>query len=137
MPASLATDYQKLAYVARVTGHAVRLGLLETVLATKLTDTQIIVTIQRAETHSTTSGLRVKRYGMTMYSFVNRSGYWEKQDPITSWDEPTREVHVTVYVPPEERAAQREWEDLCHRPGTSASPLDNADRRFQQEVLGY
>jgi hypothetical protein len=126
------SHYQELATVVRLTGFHIRCGLLEEVGAVHIEDDRILVQINRVRAASQKMGLKVTHRGATLHEFTRDGTSWvRKAEPITVWWS-TDEYHTSVRTPAaEEIAAKRDWEDLCHRPGTGQTPLDNADRQRQ------
>lgn len=115
-----------LRQVRDTTGHHLRLGVLETVEAIQINPTKIVVLINRVGAKETRYGFEVFRRGATLHTFVLREGKWTVVPSITQW---WSSAELFTSAPVRER--DTEWEDMCHRPGTSRAPLDNTSRRMQ------
>lgn len=127
------SDYQPLVALRNCTGMTVRIGVFEKATGLRMEADRVLLLVERASITETRYGLVVKRKGNTIHEFRKQGDEWIRLKPFTVWydlDEP--EVHVAYPgQTPEEYRAKREWEDMCHRPGTDKSPMDNLARRQQ------
>jgi hypothetical protein len=121
-----------LATIHRLTGRAIRLGVLEEVGKSEITEDRIAVLVNRVKYRETRHGIEVLKRGATVYEFTNTPDGWKMSEPFTQWWSIPDELHVArPGLSPEEHAARVEWETLCYRPGTPNFPMDNAERRAQ------
>lgn len=125
--------YADLIKARRMTGRALRVGLFESPAAVSITEDHIVVLINRASVTERKHGFEIRRRGNTIYEFTKHNDTWVMAEPLTVWYElGESEVHATYPGrTPEEHEAYLAWAEMCHRPGTERSPMDNAERRAQ------
>ena len=119
-------------YVRDVTGKLIRLGMFDTVEGIAADENSITLTISSAKFRTLHEGRPTESYhvtkrGMILYRFTRdeSTGVWILADTVPVWWS-TDERHG--HCP---RQQDHEWADLCHRPGTERSPMDNLDRIAQ------
>lgn len=121
-----------LATVRDLTGKTIRLGMFEEVANAKIEDDVIVVLINRAKVKPVRGGFAVTHRGSTLYEFKRTSlGAWIMSRPFTIWHDAEEWHTAWPGLTPEEHAARREFEEMCHRPGTPDFPMDNTDRKRQ------
>lgn len=127
------TDFQKIAAVAQATGKRVKLGLMETVVDYLVLEDTALIGIARAQVDFRRGHeMIVTRRGYTMWTFRKQAGVWAWDEPVTYWlDDHEPEVYVTYAREAQDYLSKRDWEEMCYRPGTHVTPLDNAARRAQ------
>jgi hypothetical protein len=123
----MASSVQMLAQIRDLTGKHIHLGPFEEVFGLAMTDDTITLGVNRAKVEHTFAGDRITKRGRTLYLWnLDARGVWHLMD-TTSVYWSTDEMHVTR----ERRQHDSDWEDMCHRPGTSKTPLDNRERQAQ------
>lgn len=119
-------DYKALAHVRDLTGRRIHLGQMETVIGVKETHDTLTLGVNRVWFTETSTELRIKKRGTTLHTWKLTDQGWVMGEPFTlCWS--TDEVHTKREV----RQRDAEWENLCHRPGTSRTPMDNLGRQAQ------
>ena len=117
-----------LAYVRDTCGKIIRLGPFETVAGLRIEPGRITLGINTAKAKPTAGfGWQVTKRGTTLYVFDldTRTGCWALTSTMPLWWS-TDELHAA-----EVRSRDSEWEEMCHRPGTARTPLDNYGRKIQ------
>lgn len=117
-----------LAFVRDTCGKIIRLGDFESVAGLKIEPTRITLAISRAQsTPHRGFGWHITKRGTSLYSFTleTRTGVWSLADVFTTWTD------ADELVGEASKPRDSEWEDMCHRPGTTKNPLDNFVRRKQ------
>ena len=120
------SDYKALARVRDLTGRRIHLGWLEGVKGYLETDDTLTLAIDRVWLTETRDELRIKARGTTLYTWKLTDQGWLQVEPFT-----VRWSIAEVFTKRDQRVPDREWENLCHRPGTSRTPMDNLGRQAQ------
>ena len=122
----MSTSTEHLATVRNITGKIIRLGMFEEVYGIAITQTRVTVGINRAKVRSANGGDTVYMRGKTVLTIDLTNSGWKVTQSVPVWWS-TDETHVARQpVQPD-----TEWEDMCYRPGTVTSPMDNAARISQ------
>lgn len=118
------------------TGVRIRLREWESVAFFRETDTSLQVAITTYEVQVLVREDRYKRRGTRALLFTRHpvTDEW-----LLDWDETIWDSDFEPYVfekigrrkTAQELQEQREYEKMCHRPGTSTTPLDSYDRILQ------
>lgn len=132
-------DLEAIQVIRNLTRIQIRLGEHDSILAYKGDDTCIMVMVQVHDVQETRYEIRFKRQGTKTYLITRGEHRWQLQvmDPV--WDTafvPYVYEKLSRYETAAERAGRLEWEDMCHRPGTRKTPMDNTDRRAQYDEVG-
>jgi hypothetical protein len=126
---------QQVADLYRMTGTkpTLRIGIEEEIVQVYVSADKCWIIMRRARTQPRKYGYVVTHRGVQTILFKRVGGTTWHRDQQTLWTPLPVPERVSPWPgrTPAEDAARREWEDLCHRPGTHASPLDNADRKAQ------
>ena len=121
------SDLKALANVRRTTEHTIILREFESVKQIVTLDNEIRVLINRAKSHAARDGYKITHRGLELINYHFSPGIgWQVADRFMQWWSTAELVH---HAPP--RTRDLEWEDLCHRPGSSRNPLDNLARKRQ------
>lgn len=131
-------DQALMVTLHQATGVRVRLRPWESVLMYRETDTALAVKIETFDVKIMAREDRYNARGIRGLLFTkNPAGRWKCEFDETVWDETfvpyiyeTRGRRKTA----DEFTEQREWEKLCHRPGSSKMPLDSYGRVLQGDV---
>jgi hypothetical protein len=109
-----------------------RLKPWETVRSFQITDKSIAVTIETYEVKILVREDRYERKGIRALMFDRTAdGGWKLSMDYTAWDDNFESYVYEKFgrrKTVDEFHAQREWEKLCHRPGTPSNPLDSYSR---------
>lgn len=109
-------------------GRPMPLGLMESIASARVIDADTLaVSVNRAWVRERTNGdVNVYKRGLAMYLYHRQGdGRWiREQVAVQCWS--INELHTSRRI-----TRDREWEDLCHRPGTDSFPMDNLDRQAQ------
>lgn len=141
----MAVDLKVRVQLEKTIGESLRLKPWEAIEKVRFSDDKLVALLSVAEVQETTREVRVKRSGSRMIEWTRVERYfttdtgvkiplpaiWKITADETFWNESAPEaVHVKwgERKTPEQLAEQREWEKMCHRPGTASTPLDNYDR---------
>lgn len=123
----MSTSTSYLATVRDITGRIIHLGPFEEAYGIAITPDRITLGIDRAKVKHTYAGDLITARGKQLYVFDRQpTGSWSATVGKPLWWS-TDELCVTRSRPERDRA----WEAMCHRPGTSKTPLDNSDRQSQ------
>lgn len=125
-------DRARLERLRQLTG--IRLGLKRWETITnfhEVSDTTVMVTVETYVVKELVREDRYERKGTRFIVFTKGSGNWYIDNDITAWDESFTPIvwdNTGRRKTAQELADQREWEMLCHRPGTARTPLDSYER---------
>lgn len=131
---TLPADFRALEDLhARTRLPRIRLKDWERIHAYEVTDTCIRLVIETYDVKVLTREDRYNAKGLRMMFFKPNpsSTRWHVDTDVTIWDD---DFVPYVYEKfgrrktADEFQEQREWEKLCHRPGTKVTPLDSYDR---------
>jgi hypothetical protein len=131
------TVYKQLALVHAKTGHQLKLGPFDTITRVSFDDdhNQVRVTMKTARYTEQARRYVVHCTGLRMVIFTPRPGKlrWDRED-IEMWDDDSAfEAPKGDYDPGKsERSAK--WAELCYRPGTGKTPLDNWERTASDPI---
>jgi hypothetical protein len=109
---------------------ALNLGPEDEVQKVVIREDKCWLIIYRARVRTTRNGYYVTHRGVQTILFT-RTGptTWRRTQQSLMDPLPAPEHHATwPGRTPEEHRERTEWEELCHRPGTHLSPMDNLDR---------
>lgn len=99
----------------------------------EVTADRIVVVLSTSRMVDVRGGSKITHRGLKWFTFHKVDGTWVMDDPViveNKLAEP--ELHMSFGVKSAiEQVAQRDWEDMCHRPGTSNCPMDNLPRQRQ------
>lgn len=137
----MTSPYKAIAEVRDLTGYCVRLGVFEEIVKVDLTDEIVEVVVRRFRVTEQRSQYRVKAEGLEQIKFTLKNGDWIRQSDIF-WTTPDDEVMLrrdttNVYESVKEYRDHRDFEVMCHRPGTSRTPLDSADASDSERMLKH
>lgn len=128
---------QDRAYIERFRQQTgVRLGLksYESILDYReIGTTAIMIQVETFKVKELRRETRYEKRGVRYLIYMKASGTdrWYLDNDLLTWDEsytPTIFDHTGRRPTPEDEAARREWEMLCHRPGSGRTPLDSYER---------
>lgn len=144
----MAVELKVRIQLEKTIGESFRLKPWESIEKVNFSDTEITALFNVAEVQETTRQVRIKKAGKRLVQWklterhmmvsgvpVPIAPYWKRVADETFWIESApQEVHVKFgkHLTPAELDEQREWEKMCHRPGTGSTPLDS-----YQRVLDY
>lgn len=109
---------------------SLHLGPEDEVAQVHIGDDKCWMIVRRAKVSPRRNGYIVTHRGVQTILFIRTGPTTWRRDQHTLMDRlPVPEHHATwPGRTPEEAAQRREWEELCHRPGTPLAPMDNLDR---------
>jgi hypothetical protein len=131
------TVYKQLALVRAKTGHQLKLGPFDRIKRVSFDDeaNMVRVTVETADYVEQARSYVVKRTGLRMICYTPRAGRlrWERED-MEVWDEDSGYTVPKGDYTPGRAEESAEWAELCYRPGTAATPLDNWERTASDPI---
>lgn len=125
------SDVRVTTEVKHLTGTHIKLRDYESVTVYNKSDTMIQLMIETFEVQELVREDRYKARGSRILMFSKNNGHWHLDYDDVIWDEDF-EPYVFEKVgrrkTADEFTEQREWEKMCHRPGTKRTPLDSYAR---------
>lgn len=136
-------DLELLSAIRQLTGVQIRLGEHDEIKSHQTIEgTTIMVAVTTYDVTETSREIRFKRCGWKIYTLkrvgdsgIRPTGQWRTVE-VTDvfWDDqfvPYVFEKFSKYETLQEQADRRDWERMCHRPGSARTPMDNLDRQFQ------
>lgn len=136
MKTMVQTPYQMLAEVSRTVRQPLVLKHGETLNATVLTPTVVILRLTVIKTVERSVGFKVVASGNRLVCWRRDpvTLVWTQDEPMTVWDTDFVPYEVgTRFRTTAESAERKEWEEMCHRWGNGSrfGQRDNYDRQIQ------
>lgn len=124
-------DYRVVTEVRHLTGTRIHLRDYESVLTYNKSETMMQLLIETYEVQELVREDRYNARGSRILMWSKRNGKWYLDYDEVIWDEnfvPFVFEKVGRRKTADEFTEQREWEQMCYRPGTKANPLDSYSR---------
>lgn len=132
------TIYKTLGRVHAKTGHQLKLGPFDTITRVSFDDdnNMVRVTLRVADYTEQARQYVIRRTGLRMICYTPQPGRlrWEREI-IEVWDEDSGYIAPKGDYSPGRYEESAEWAELCYRPGTAQSPLDNWQRTADDPVF--
>jgi len=123
------TRFQMIQSVQKMTGQAIRIGLLDEILEIKIRSEVITVGIKIYKVVEQASRWKVTNQGLRQLTWKKVNNFWIRQHDTEVWIpegmfEP-REIHNFGRIQTDDvwHDKREQWH-LCYRPGTAKSPMD-------------
>lgn len=131
------SQYQQLELIRVITGHKIHLGPYESVRACSITDTQVVLVMNRVKVREGRRKDTILAEGLVMYSWTKSGEHWKPGEPIETWHKPTHSAVLHYGPTADEQIESHRWATLCWRPGTARYPLDGDEIRSQPLLNGW
>lgn len=127
------TDHRIAATVKARTGISLHLHEWDVIKHVEFKDDTVVVVLQTYQVKVLVREDRYEKRGVRMLAYKKspNSSRWYVDFDETAWDddfEPFVYEKIGRRKTAQELIEQREFEKLCHRPGTKRTPLDNFQR---------
>lgn len=130
------TPYQQLRTLRVITGYTYRLQDLEEIITIQLTPEVVFLAIRTVDARFSSGTHHVHRTGTKVVRVCRTAaGTWQPAPVLVTWDTVKSPALITAR-PACDWPDKEAWEVLCHRPGNSKSPMDNAKRKAQGYTYG-
>jgi hypothetical protein len=135
------TKYQMIREILDLTDYKIKLGMFEEIEKVVVTEDRVTVLVAACKVKETFGQYTITHTGKRLISLVQvlEDGYeWWTIDELETWEQADLIYKRGTRVEsPQERRERREWEGLCYRPGTSRTPLDNAESADTETMRKY
>lgn len=124
-------EHAQMERLFQATRKRIRLKPWESVLEYTESPNEIRVVIDTHDVQELVREDRYKAHGQRGVFFTRKDDRWVEQLDFTVWDDdfvPYTFEKIGRRKTADEMIDQREWEKLCHRPGTKSTPLDSYER---------
>jgi len=136
------TRFQMIQSVQKMTGQAIRVGLLDEILEIKIRPEVITVGIKIFKVVEQASRWKVTNQGLRQLTWKKVNDFWVRQHDTEVWIPEgiyeTREIHNFGTI-----QTDAVWNDkrdqfhLCYRPGTARSPMQGPHARIEEHGFQY